>query len=343
MRQIWRGIDAESAEEQLRFITQRLMEVEVALQAQRQALALKPTSFAFQLSCENLQDLQERLIQERAEVLRHRIGEALEVALTGRRFGSDGASIDHLGIFFRRLQKLYSSIAQSIQSGPTLSGPIAGDIRAATELQLAGVFPSSFGMLMTVPSETDLTGRSLASDSLVALFKALSPEKDEKTLMQLSGELGPRASSHLRHLARELARSDATLRLAWATTNGHQVTSLIRPADALTIVENLDKIVQTRSEEMSLSGVLAGASLVRNRFELLVDGGEVIEGTILSGLAEHVKGVFGAHCGVTVNKTAVLDRGTGDQRTYYVLTSINGQAPAALTVAPRLHRGSDVV
>jgi len=330
MRQVWRDIDPDEAEVRLRYLTQKLVETDAALQAQRLALAMKPGSFAFQLSCESLEHLQERIFEERLQILRHRIGEAVEVALDGRRFGKEGASIDHLGIFFRRLQKLYSSIAQAIQSGPTLAGPIAGDIRAATELQLAGVFPSSFGMLMVIPSQPDLTGRSLASDSLAALFKVFMSENDEKALMGISGELGPRAFSHLRHLARELSRGDATLRLSWATNSGHRLNSVINPADAIAIVQNLEKIVQTRSEELSLSGVLAGASLFRGRFELLSDNIGLIEGTTVTGLAESLKAAFGTRCEATVNQTVILDRGTGEQRTYYVLTSINGRKPATL-------------
>ncbi|WP_372623381.1 hypothetical protein [Falsiroseomonas sp.] len=330
MRQVWRGIEPDEAETRIRYLTQKLVETDAALQAQRRALAMKPGSFAFKLSCESLEHLQECLLEERLEVLRHRVGEAVEVALDGRRFGKEGASIDHLGIFFRRLQKLYSSIAQAIQSGPTLAGPIAGDIRAATELQLAGVFPSSFGMLMVVPSQPDLTGRSLAGDSLAALFKVFMSENDEKALMEISGELGPRASSHLRHLARELSRSDATLRLSWATNSGQRLNSVIKPGDALAMVQSLEKIVQTHSEELGLSGVLAGASLVRGRFELLADNMGLIEGTIVTGLAESVKDAFGSRCEVTVNRTVVLDRGTGEQRTYYVLTSINGQKLSVL-------------
>jgi hypothetical protein len=291
---------------------------------------MKPDSFAFQLSCESLANMQERLLEERLKILQHRIGEALEVTLDGRRFGKEGASIDHLGIFFRRLQKLYSSIAQAIHSGPTLAGPIAGEIRGATELQLAGVFPSSFGMIMVVPSQPDLAGRSLASDSLEALFKVFVTKDDEEAIMGISGELGPRASSHLRHLARELSRSNATLRLSWATNKGDRRNSLIRPTDALAIVESLEKIVQTSSEKIILSGILAGASLFRGRFELMSDDLGLIEGTIVPGLAESVKDAFATRCEATVNRTIVLDRATGEQRIFYVLTSINGRKPVAL-------------
>jgi hypothetical protein len=195
---------------------------------------------------------------------------------------------------------------------------------------LAGVFPSSFGMTMMVPTQPDLTGRSLAADSLTALFGLLAPSDDERDLMQLSGELGSRTLSHLRQLARDLAKNEVDLRLEWANYSGRTSAVVITSSRANSILSLLANILQTNSTERILQGSLLGASLLRDRFELLADEIGLIEGTIVSGLGEDVTAVFGKRCSVTVNETEVLNRASGERRVYHVLTSINGHRPAAI-------------
>lgn len=120
--------------------------------------------------------------------MRHRISKQVAFSLAGSAFADNSASLGNLGVFFIRLQKLYSSIAQAIRTGPTLRGPIAAEIRAATELRLADVYASSFGMKMYVPAGFDLMGNSISSDALEAFFQLLRATTVESDLMRLSGE-----------------------------------------------------------------------------------------------------------------------------------------------------------
>jgi len=330
---IWRDIDADEAEARLSNLRRRQAEVEIALSHQRQIQKFHPESFAVSLSRKSIEAKRDQLSAELATVMRHRVNEPVNVSLDGSEFHDHSAGAGTLGVFLIRLQKLYSAVAQAIHTGPTLRGPIAGALREATELRFAQVFPSSFGMELYVPSKLDLMGRSIASDSLEALFGLLSASGDEKKLMQVSGELGGRAVNHLRHLVSSVASSGSSILIEWADYTGTKHSWGASQEAAQAVVSHLKNIIQTRSSERVVTGLLGGGSLFKNQFELLItEENTLIEGNMVAGLGEAMKQFFGTVCTVTVDETEVLDRGSGERRTYYVLTAIGGVSNEELTL-----------
>ena len=109
-------------------LRRRLADLDEALQGQQKILQKNPESFAFKLSCDSLLEIKTRLQQELVELVRHRSHERVTFALQGHQFNDNSASIGYLGTFILRLQKLYSSLAQAITTGPTRRGPIAAAI-----------------------------------------------------------------------------------------------------------------------------------------------------------------------------------------------------------------------
>jgi hypothetical protein len=319
---VWENIEPVEAEGRLRSLRRRLAELDEALQGQQAILRENPESFAFKLACESLLQIQKRLREELVELVRYRRNEQITFALGGSNFADNSASLGNLGVFLIRLQKLYSSIAQAIRTGPTLRGPIAVDIRAATELRLADVYPSSFGMQMFVPSGFDLMGNSISSEALEAMFQLLVSTNNEQKLMRLSGEYGRRTLGHLRHVATTLREVSATLNINWTDYTGTQHNWVSGPDTTALIIEYLDNITETRSEQRQITGRLVGASLLRNRFELLLPDRSLIEGKFVSGLAAAITDAFGAMCAVTVDETEVRDKVSGETKTYYSLKEI---------------------
>lgn len=323
---IWEGIEAEEAEARLRSLRRRETELEAAFSHQQQMHKFYPDSFAVSLSRLALEQKRKQISSELAAVMRHRLNEPVTVRLEGQEFGNHSANISILGLFLLRLQKLYTSVAQAIQTGPTLRGPIAGLIKNATELRLAHTFPSSFGMELYVPSKLDLMGKSTSSDALEKMFELLASSRTENNLMELSGALGGRAINHLRHLAAYLANSNSSMTVSWLDYTGSKHEWNASQKVARLVVANLQNIIQVSSRRRTITGLLGGASLFRNNFEMedKENDASLIEGRVITGLAAELTQYFGRMCTVTVDETEVLDRGSGERRTYYVLTAIQG-------------------
>ncbi|NBB41602.1 hypothetical protein [Sphingobium yanoikuyae] len=296
-----------------------MSELDIALSDQQSLVREFPHSFAVKLSGESLRSMELALRRELAEVLRHRQAEHVSIALDGPSFANHSAKLSDLGVIFTRVQKLFSSVAQAITTGPTNRGPIPAEIMSNTALRLQTTFASSFGMDIAVPSAYDLLGESLPSETFTQLFQLLNSASDEARLMRLSGEVGRRSLVHLRHLATHLRATDATLKMGWKDFAGTRYEWSIETAGAEKIIASIDNITETRSDTSQREGWLVGASLLRNRFEILLDDGQVIEGKFVAGLSESVADAFGKRVVAVVDETEVLDRATGEARTFYTL------------------------
>lgn len=317
----WDDIDPKTAEAQSRGIIRRLADLEDALKQGQIALQMRPDSYGLQLSARSLLEIQGRLKQELASLARHRQAELVTIVLRGQKFQEHSSNAGVLGALLIRLQKLYTSVGQSIRSGPTLRGPFAKDLVEKTDLRLAATFESSFGMTLYANSDYDLIGDSLAAETLQTTFQLLSSAHDEDRLMRLSGEVGRRAITHLRHVAIILRDSDAEVDVRWTDMAGieHEWRSNRLRNDE--IIASIQNTHQVRSEQRIVEGRLVGASLLRNRFELLTADG-VIEGKYVGGISQEIRRCFGLICRASLDETVVSDLTSGEEKIYYALKSV---------------------
>lgn len=323
MTAVWKNIDPNQAESALRGLNRRLADLDSALQAQAEILRARPNSFAFRLGSQSLLEMQNRLHDDRSILLQHRVAEKLDIALEGGVFQRNSASIGALGTLLIRLQKLYSSIAQTIVQGPKLRGPIAANIIESTELRLASTFPSSFGMSLIVAPKNELFLDSLASTAFDGLFALLDSLGDEQQAMRLTGEFGARSINHLKHIATILGKNNSEISLEWSDSSGIKHYWHASPDNAIATLKRLESIKETRAESQTMIGRIVGASLLRNRFELMRDDGAIIDGKIASTAIDALTGAFGQICSVNIDETEITDHASGEIKTYYSLTDIH--------------------
>jgi len=277
---LWQDIDPAEAEARFRGLTRRLADLDEALIASQSILREDPNSFAAQLSLRSLAQIQERLHSERIQLVKHRRRERLAVALNGEAFVDNTASIGQLGVFLIRVQKLYSSVAQAVTTGPRQRGPVSKDLAISTNLRFADVFPSSFGMEIYINSGFDMFGESTPVTSLQTLFNLINATKRELEFARLSAELGQRSLGHLRHVLADLARADAGFCLKWIDTSGTEYAWTASIEEVPRLRENVSKFKERRTLERRIRGYLIGASLLRDRFELLTEDRQIIDGKV---------------------------------------------------------------
>lgn len=273
--------------------------------------------------------MNESLQSELVTVLRHRENERLDIILNGQNYEQHLARFSDLGVLFSRFQRLYTSIAQAITSGPTLRGPISSVVRSATDLRLKATFASSFGMEVYVPSSYDLLGKSLSSDALEQLFQLLRASMTEQQLMPISGVIGRRALGHLRSLASLFSETDSDIKIDWKDFTGTKYQWHANKENSNNIIRAIDNIKQNSSETKNISGMLVGASLLRNRFEMVLDNGSVIEGKFIAGLSSEIRGMFGNRIAAVVDETEITDQASSETKVYYTLKSVTNPGPSA--------------
>ncbi|WP_346297085.1 hypothetical protein LRC39_09555 [Rhodopseudomonas sp. P1] len=319
---LWEQIDPEEAEARMRGLQRRLADLDDALKAAQYIRAQNPESFSAELSLDSLTHMQRRLEEERIQLVQFRTRERLEVALSGSSFRDHTASVGELGFFLIRLQKLFTSIAQAITTGPTRRGPFSQEVVSSTALRFADVFPSSFGMEIFVRPRFDVFGESTASSSLQTLFSLLIATKHENEISRLSGELGPRAVGHLRHVLDDLARSNSGFSLKWTDMSGTQFAWSADNDQIYSLRQTVSKFRTRRSTLITIPAVLLGASLLRDRFELYDVNRALIEGKLARDVKPHLREYFGRQCSATLDKVEIDETVTGDVRTFYTLVGI---------------------
>lgn len=313
----------------MRGLVRRLAELDEALAAGQYIAAKNPDSFAAKLSLNSLTHLQNRLEVERVELVQHRVRERLEISLSGHAYNDHTAGVGELGFFLIRIQKLYSAIAQAITTGPRRRGPISQYILDATAMRFADVFPSSFGMEIYVRPQFDVFGESTASSTLQTLFALLNAAKQENEVSRLSGELGQRAVGHLRHILDDLSRHKAGFGLKWVDAAGTQFDWIADQDLVVSLQKNVARFRTKQSVEITIRGFLAGASLLRDRFELYDVNREVIDGKLAREVKPKLREFFGRQCMATLEKVEIDESVSGETRTFYTLVGIAPIEPGA--------------
>jgi hypothetical protein len=319
---LWDDIDPVEAEARMRGLLRRLSELDEALRAAQHVRAQEPDSFSAELSLASLSHLQQRLQEERIELARHRTRESVQVALSGHSYADHSAGVGELGVFLIRLQKLYSSIAQAITTGPRRRGPISHDILNATAMRFADVFPSSFGMEIFIRERFDVFGESTAASTLQTLFTLLNATKQETEISRLSAELGQRAVGHLRHVLDDLSRHHAGFSLNWTDMSGTVFAWSAENEQIPALQRNVSRFRTRHSVEITIPAVLLGASLLRDRFELYDAHREIIEGKLAREVKPRLREYFGRRCTATLEKVDIDETVTGETRTFYTLVGI---------------------
>lgn len=322
----WKDVDPKAAEACLMGIRRRLHELDLALREQQELLKQQPENFAYQVGCMSLLKMQENLKSEQIALSQHRMVEKVTLALKGDEFEQHTAPIAQLGAVLQRLQGVFSSIGQALKTGPTSKGRIPLEIINLTELRIASVYPSSFGMSLVTPARYDLLGESLSASSLTTLFNLLSSFENEDALMRHSGELGIRTFSHLKKMFAILEESKAGLQVVWSDYTGTQYNWDADSRRICRILEKLKNIREEHSVQMEATGRLVGASILRNRFELLQSNGNLIEGKASAGVAESLKRAFGKVCTATLIETTIVDSTTLETRSYFSLVEIHEES-----------------
>lgn len=314
----WRPqIDPEQAEQRVRWLRSLIAQSEQAIEAQQRIIAHDGPLEAHRLSLEGLRASQQRLESDLADVMRERDIEVLDFALTGPRYDHHRASTKALSVFLDAMQRLYERVGQAMaMANPGVRIPPA--LRAQLQLDVAGFFPSSFGIRFSTQTLVDLTGDSLANAALEATFDLVNTEQPIEQVERL----GQRSMIQYRHLVTTLLAAEAAPKVQWRTPSGEQ-RSWISNQNALTAISNrLANLKEHQPKILDAQGVLTGASLRRKRFEFSGDHG-IITGNAPPELADKVTLHFGKPCRITYVETLYIDEGTDQEKRSRVLTDID--------------------
>lgn len=313
----WRpGIDPETATRRLRWARELLDDAEEAIQAQQRLIQHDGPLEGHLLSLNALRSEQRKIRAEIAEIMGQREFEFIDFALDGARYADHRASALHLGTFLHAVQKLYAHIKHGKmvkKAGKHIPPALLG----RCQLDVATFFPSSFGVRFVAYTETDLDdGYSATNEALEAAFDLITAEHP----LEVSERVTPWAMIQYRNLVTTLVKAEATPKVRWTTPTGEERRWAIDDSALLTLHNRLSTLNNGQPKTLEAVGVLSGANLRRQRFEL--SGSTIITGTAPKELENKVTEYFGKPCRIVYSETLFFDEKTEQEKRSRTLMDI---------------------
>lgn len=210
------GSDAIPATEaRVRWLRKQINLADGAIAAQQRIIAHDGALDGYLISLEGLKNSQRSMESELATLMHQRRYEILDFALDGKRYAQHRATAKALSVFLDAMQRLYERIGQAICM-PNPGARIPDNIRQMCQLDVAGFFPSSFGIRFAQPTRADLVGDSLTASALEATFDLVN----SKNPVEQAARVGQRSMIQYKHLINTLISAEATPKASWFDAAG---------------------------------------------------------------------------------------------------------------------------
>ncbi len=314
----WRaGVDSGSAEREIRNLRDQLATTDRSIEEGQKLLLAEESAEVDRQSIIGLRERQLCLETDLAELMKGREIEILDFALDGRRYATHQAQAKSLSLFLDVMQRLFERVGQSL-SVPSPGAQIPPDIRRMCQLDVAGFFPSSFGIKFAAQTRSDLIGNSLSGNTLEATFDLLN----SKNPVEQAAKIGVRAINQYRHFVTTLIKIEATPKAAWVNPAGESRSWISDDNNLLVLANRLANIRDLAPRTLTATGVLTGASLRRQKFEFSGDSG-VLTGKAPREMAGKVTANFGKVCRITYVETVFIDETTDQEKHTRTLLDID--------------------
>lgn len=314
----WRSdVDPEYAEKRVRWLREQILDADLAIEAQQRIIAADGPLDAYLTSIASLRSSQQAMESTLAEVMRQREVEVLDFALAGRPYDTHRASAKNLAIFLEAIQRLFNRVGQALSTSRVMPA-VPQPIRTLCQLEIAGFYPSSFGIRFAARTNADLTGSSLSSEAMEAMFDLVNSEQP----LEQAARLGNYVMTNYRQLVKTMVTVEATPKVHWTSPTGNE-RSWIADRNRLAVIAN--RLAQIRNDEprtLQATGTLTGASLRRHKFEFNSDFG-LLTGTAPHELANKVTAYFGKRCLITYVETVAFDEATEQEKRSRILLDVD--------------------
>lgn len=313
----WRPeVDPADAEKRVRWLHEQIMEADLAIEGQQRIITAEGPLDTYLLSIESLRASQQAMESTLAELMQQRDIEILNFALAGKRYDQHRANAKTLSLFFSAMQRLFERIGQSMDSR-IISSTIPNRVRDLCQMEVAGFYPSSFGVTFATRTCADLTGHSLPSAALEATFDLVNSDNP----LEHAARLGQHAMFSYRHLVTTLIKAEATPKVSWRQPDGTDRQWIVDDNDLLVLSNRLAKIHETKPQTIKDVGFLTGASLRRHKFEFDGEAGRV-SGKAPEELGNKVTQYFGKLCRITYVEMRFIDETTEQEKRSRTLIDI---------------------
>lgn len=309
----WSNIDPAEAEARYARAERLLIKAEEAITAQIEIIEHDGERKSYRLALASLENAKVQHEQELADLRRFRRQENIYFALDGDNFDNHCAPLEVIGKSCIELQSLFDRVCQSRLTGKYAIS-IPHEVKRQARLIAHASYPSSFGLHLTVPTQSQTDGYSLILDGLEETFNLINRANPA----ELAARHGRFALGAFRRLVNVLIKAEARPKAQWKTLSGEQRSWAPSDASLNELHHRLEKLRISEPIKKREEGILAGASTLSNKFEFVGESG-IVRGRVPRALIDQISSCFNKQCVIWYEETDVIDDSTEDVKRYITL------------------------
>ena len=263
---------------ELLVLQRKLQESASELVDMERQLGKDPDSFLLQLGLESIVSHFEELQGEFNELADRK---SLDVC-TYRLFkeSSDALPLRGYAGALREFQSSFSSLYSAITKGPKKRTRTSLDTESATRLNFGYAFSGSVGVVLTIERERLLLADLSALADTIETFFNLATAPTREDIQEIGRRLGPAPLRSVFKWADAHVVDDIGAEISWR--HGDIENRLLLQCDEMRhLCDEIEATSEEEKEQVSMTGLLVGASVVTKRFDFLPD--DKSHGTIITG------------------------------------------------------------
>ena len=283
------------------------------------SLALEPDSLGLSLTLESVVKRFDELqadFQDLADLT------ALDVC-SYRLFGEtgEGPSLRGFSGVLYEFQEAFSSLFDAIKNGRRIRTRRDPEVVEATRFGIGYAYAGSVGIVLTIGRERMLFDADPLTDTITTFFSlAQAPTRDD--ISEIGRRLGPGPLRSIFRWADAHVSDDIGADISW--THGRETTRLfLQRAQMQRLRDAIDATSEEETEDLTLIGVLTGASMVTKRFDFEPDDSDAIHGHFKDAISvEHEVRLPSARYIAVVKKMTTVKYSSEEEKTTWHLMSL---------------------
>lgn len=240
-----------------------------------------------------------------------------------RLFGEtdEGPSLRGFSGVLQEFQNVFSSLFDSIKNGPRSRTQRSPDIVESTKFGFGYAYAGSVGVVLTIERERMLFDVGPLTDTITTFFNLVqAPTRDD--IRRISRRLGPAPLRSIFRWADAHVSDDIGADISWI--HGEETLRLfLQRVQIQHLRDELDATSEEEHNELTLSGVLTGASVVTKRFDFKPDDSDSIRGRFTDAISiTHEVRLPSVRYRARVRKTTKIIYSSDEEKTTWYLISL---------------------
>ena len=233
----------------------------------------------------------------------------------------EGPSLRGFSGVLHEFQDAFSSLFDAIQNGPRRRTRRSPEVVESTRFGFGYAYAGSVGVVLTIRRERMLFDSGPLTDTITTFFSlAQAPTRDD--IRRIGQRLGPAPLRSIFKWADAHVSDDIGADISW--WHGEETSRLFLQRDQIQhLRDEIDATSEEVREELTLIGVLTGASVVTKRFDFQPDDSDAIRGYFTDAIgAEHEVRLPNARYRIKVEKTSTIRYSSDEEKTTWALISL---------------------